>query len=55
MVTVAMLGAVSYILAFFEFQLPIFPSFLKLDVSDIPSLIAALAFGPLAGIAVEFF
>lgn len=55
MVTVAMLGAVSYILAFFEFQLPIFPSFLKLDVSDIPSLIAAFAFGPLAGIAVEFF
>lgn len=54
-VTVAMLAAVSYILAFFEIALPIFPSFLKIDISDIPALIAAFALGPLAGVAVELF
>lgn len=52
--TVAMLAAVSYILAFFEIPLPIFPSFLKVDISDIPALIAAFALGPIAGIVVEF-
>lgn len=54
LVTVAMLAAVSYILAFFEISLPFFPSFLKIDISDIPALIAAFALGPFAGIAVEF-
>lgn len=53
MVTVAMLAAVSYILAFFEFQIPFFPEFLKLDLSDIPALIAAFALGPIAGVGVE--
>ena len=51
--TVVMLAAVSYILAFFEVPLPIFPSFLKVDISDIPALVAAFALGPIAGIVVE--
>lgn len=53
MVTVAMLAAVAYILSFFEFQIPIFPAFLKIDLSDIPALIATFAFGPIAGVGVE--
>ena len=38
-----------------NFPLPPFPNFLFIDFSDIPALIAALIFGPVAGILVEFF
>jgi riboflavin transporter FmnP len=34
-------------------MLPFFPSFLKLDIGDLPALLAAFAFGPLAGVLVE--
>ena len=53
MVTCAMLGAVSYILAFAEIQVPLSPSFAKMDLSDLPALIGAFAFGPLCGVIVE--
>ena len=52
MVTIAMLAAVSIILSFFEIQIPIFPSFLKLDIADLPTVIGAIAFGPIGGILV---
>lgn len=52
-VTVAILGAVGFIMQFFDFPLPIFPSFLKIDFSEIPALVAALIFGPFAGVWVE--
>ena len=49
----AILSALSYLLMLFNF--PILPSaaFLKFDFSDIPALVAAFAYGPLGGIAVE--
>jgi len=50
----AMLAAVAFILQYFEFPIPLMPSFIKFDLSDLPALIAAFAYGPLAGIAVEF-
>lgn len=53
LVSVAMLSAISYILAFIEIQLPLSPSFAKLDLSDFPALIAAFAINPLAGVVVE--
>lgn len=53
MVSVAMLSAVSYLLAFIEISVPLSPSFAKMDVSDLPALIAAFAFGPIWGVAVE--
>lgn len=53
MVTIAMLAAVAIILSFFEIQIPIFPSFLKLDVADLPVVIGAISFGPLGGILVS--
>ena len=37
-----------------HFPLPIFPSFLKVDFSDLPALIAAFLINPLAGVAVVF-
>ena len=51
---VAMLSAMSFILMLLEF--PIIPGLdhLKLDFSDIPALVAGIAYGPVAGIAVEF-
>ncbi|MCR4743980.1 MAG: ECF transporter S component [Lachnospiraceae bacterium] len=50
---IAMLSAVAYVLMFLEFPLPmIIPSFIKMDFSDLPALIASFAYGPLAGVAV---
>ncbi|PJN89970.1 ECF transporter S component [Bacillus sp. mrc49] len=53
-VTLAMMGSISYLLMLLNFPFPGFPSFLNVDFSDIPALMAALIFGPVAGILVEF-
>ncbi len=50
----AMLSAVATVLMFLEFSVPLMPPFIKLDFSELPALIAAFAFGPVAGIAVCF-
>lgn len=49
----AMLAAVAYIFAFIEFPVPLTPSFARMDLSDLPALIGAFAFGPVAGVAIE--
>ena len=46
------LGAVSTLLMFFSFSVPFMPSFIKLDFSELPALLAAYSYGPLAGVAV---
>ena len=48
----AMLSVLSFILMFFEFSLPIIPSFVKMDLSDLPALLGAFAMGPVSGAAV---
>ncbi len=53
MVSIGMLSSISYVLMLLNFPLPPFPKFLMVDFSDIPALIAALIFGPAAGILVE--
>lgn len=54
LVKVALLSAISFILMFVEMPIPgVFPDFLKIDISDIPALIAGMAFGPIAGLFVE--
>ena len=35
-----------------EFSVPLVPAFLKLDLSDLPALIASYAYGPFAGVMV---
>lgn len=51
----AMLSAVAFLLMFIEFPIPaLIPAFVKLDVSDLPELLAAFALGPLYGVAVTF-
>ena len=52
MVRIAILGAIAFLLTFAKIPLPFFPSFLKLDFSDIPAVVAALAYGPAGGIGV---
>lgn len=52
-VFVAILGALSGILMFIKFPIPIAPSFYKLDFSDVASLIGGFAFGPLASILIN--
>ena len=47
-----LLGAVSTVLMFFSFNVPFMPSFIKLDFSELPALLAAFSYGPTAGVAV---
>ena len=53
MTKIAMLSVLAFILMQFELILPMFPSFLKIDVSDLPAVIGAFAMGPFAGVAIS--
>ncbi|WP_232697817.1 ECF transporter S component [Brevibacillus daliensis] len=53
LVTIPMLAAVGFLLYYLEFNVPGFPSFLKLDFSTVPAVIGGLVFGPAAGILIE--
>ncbi len=52
MTSVAVMSAVAMVLQFIEVSIPIMPSFIKLDFSDIPELVITFAYGPLAGALV---
>ncbi len=52
-VKVSILSAISFIVMMIDFPLPIFPAFLKIDLSDIPALIGGFAMGPLVGVSIE--
>jgi riboflavin transporter len=54
-VSIGMLSSIAFLLMLIQFPLPLFPNFLFVDFSDIPALIAALIFGPIAGVLVELF
>ena len=54
LVVSAILGAVGFVLMFLEFGVPIMPSFIKFDFSELPALIASFAFGPIYGVVVCF-
>lgn len=50
----AMLSAVAFLLMFLEVSLPmLIPSFVKLDVSDLPALLGSFALGPVYGVVIE--
>lgn len=48
----AMLTAVGVVLQYLEISIPIMPGFIKLDFSDLPELIGAFAYGPVAGVII---
>jgi riboflavin transporter len=52
-VLIGMMSSLAYVLMMLKFPIPPFPSYLKVDFSDIPALVAALILGPGAGILVE--
>lgn len=52
MTVTAMLSAVAFILMFLDFSVPIMPSFIKMDLSELPALIGAFAMGPGCGVIV---
>ncbi len=52
-ITLAFLSAISFLIMYFSFPLPLFPSFLQIDFSDLPAIIGAIIYGPLAGIIIE--
>ncbi len=53
LVRVSMLGALAFALGLLSTPLPIFPSFLKIDVADVPAVFASIIMGPLAGVGVQ--
>lgn len=49
----AVLSAIAFVLAFFEFPVPLSPAFARMDLSDLPALIGAFAYGPVSGVLIE--
>lgn len=54
LVKISVLGAIGMVLMFFDLSVWFAPGFLKLDVSDLPSLLGAFAMGPMAGVLIQF-
>ncbi len=52
-VFIGVFSAISAILMFFEIPVPFAPPFYKLDFSELPVLITAFAYGPVAGVFTE--
>lgn len=51
---IGMFSAIASVLMLFEFPLPFAPAFYKLDFSELPILVGTFAFGPAAGVMMEF-
>ena len=48
----AMLAAAATALMFLDFSVPLVPSFLKMDMSELPALLASFSLGPVYGVVV---
>lgn len=53
LIKIALLGVIGFVIMLIEFPLPIFPSFLKIDFSDLAAVVGGFAMGPVAGVAIE--
>lgn len=49
-----MFAAIAAVLMVLEFPVPYAPSFYGMDFSELPALIGAFAYGPVAGVLIEF-
>lgn len=55
LVKISILSAIGYILMFISVPLPmLFPEFLKIDISDLTSLLGGISLGPMAGVTIAF-
>lgn len=52
LVMMAMLSAIAFILMFINFSVPFMPSFIKLDISELPALIGSFSLGPVYGVVI---
>ena len=52
MTVTGMLSALAFVLMFLDFSVPLMPSFIKMDVSELPALIGAFAMGPVYGVLI---
>ena len=52
LVYVSLFSAIGFLLMFIEFSVPIVPSFLKVDISELPALLMTFMYGPVSGIIV---
>ncbi|MCR5089186.1 MAG: ECF transporter S component [Oscillospiraceae bacterium] len=53
MLGTALLAAFAFVLQFWELPMPLSPAFARMDLSDLPALIGAFAYGPFWGIGIE--
>lgn len=49
---IGMLSAIAFVLMFLDFSVPFMPSFIKMDLSELPALIGSFAYGPIAGVMI---
>lgn len=47
-----MLSAIAFILMYLDFSVPLMPSFIKMDISELPALIGSFALGPVSGVCI---
>lgn len=53
MVKIGILSSLAFIIMFFEIPIPFMPTFLQIDFSEVPVLLASFALGPISAIFVE--
>ncbi len=54
-IVAGMLSAIAFILMYIDFPVPmLIPSFIKLDISDLPALLGSFALGPVYGVVISF-
>lgn len=54
MAVTGMFSAIAFVLYLFDFPLPFAPVFYKVDFSELPVMVGSFAFGPIAGVLIEF-
>ena len=47
-----MLSAIAFILMYLDFSVPFMPSFIKMDISELPARIGSFALGPVSGVVI---
>ena len=50
--TIAIMGAIAFVLMYIEFSIPIMPGFIKMDFSELPAVLTSFALGPWYGALV---
>lgn len=53
MTKISVLSVIAFIIMYIEIPLWFTPTFLKIDLSDLPALIGAFSLGPVAGVLIE--